>query len=63
MGGMVHIREGECFGVPEDGGDVPKSSGDMPKRWRRGSMGGLAGADTLRAGNPLRKELERGPEV
>lgn len=28
-----------------------------------GSMGGLASADTLRAGNPLRKELERGPEV
>lgn len=42
---------------------MPKSSGDVPERWRRGSMRGLASTDTLRAGNPLRKEVERGPEV
>lgn len=57
------IRERECFGVPKGGGDVPKSSGDAPERRRRGSTEGLASADILRDGNPLRKELERGPEV
>lgn len=37
--------------------------GGVPERRRRGSMEGLASADTLRAGNPLRKELKRGPEA
>lgn len=61
--GMVHIWEGECFGVPEGAGDMPKSSSDVPKRWRRGSMGRLVSADTLRAGKPLKKELETGRGV
>jgi len=36
---MVHIQEGECFGVPKGGGDLPKGNVDVPERWRRGLMG------------------------
>lgn len=60
---LVHVWEGKCFGVPEGGENITKSSGDVPKRWGRGLMEGLASAVILRAGNPLRKELERGLEL
>lgn len=28
---LVHIWEGKCFGVPEGGENITKSSGDVPK--------------------------------
>lgn len=62
-GGLVHICEGECFGVSEGGGDMSKNSDDVSERWRRDSMVGLASADTLRAGSPVWKEMETGLKV
>lgn len=63
-GGMVRIREGECFGVPEGGGDMFKNSvmclsGGGGIRW----WNWLASADTLRSGDPLWKEMETGLKV
>lgn len=57
------MQDGQLLVVAEDDGDMPRRSSDVPKRWRKGLMGRLESADTLRAGSPLRKELERGLEV